>query len=375
MNIMFYTPFSLRSRDTEVVMREFKRHGHWVVHVSQSDGEPFNSILKSYGIFVISHNKTPFEGVKGVLKLLMQCLWLINYCRRKKIDLIFSHLESANFVASVARIFMPRTRVVICRHHIDVAKLSGFDQSITYKVTYKLAREIIVVSEACKTYMINHERVSSERIHHINLSYDFSDLPVPSLETVSALRGRFKHSNLILIDACNLVEYKRPLLLIDLVFRLRAKHVKVSLYLLGTGPLLNSARAKVKALDLQDDIIVTGYVSNVLDYIAAADLVIHPSVSESSCVFFKEAAFLGKPAIVCSGVGDFDDIIESGESGYLLSCSDFLETATEIVQSYVSRPRDLEKLGKRAKSVVLKNFSIKNNIKNYDKYLHDDIVR
>jgi glycosyltransferase involved in cell wall biosynthesis len=52
--------------------------------------------------------------------------------------------------------------------------------------------------------------------------------------------------------------------------------------------------------------------------LSAADLIVHPSITEASSSLIKEAGLVNKPVIVCSGVGDFDQYIEHDKNGYLI---------------------------------------------------------
>jgi hypothetical protein len=172
--ILFYSPFNQRSRDTESLMIAFKGAGHDVYSLSQQEGREIHDFLKSYDIHTNSYIVPGTRGGAGYY--FKHLKYFARYCREHKIDIVYSHLEPANFVASVGQ-YMIRARTFLCRHHIDEGKLYNFDRDLYYRVTYKLARKIIVVSDHARRYMIEHEKIPARKIIHINLAYNFDLYP------------------------------------------------------------------------------------------------------------------------------------------------------------------------------------------------------
>ena len=76
---------------------------------------------------------------------------------------------------------------------------------------------------------------------------------------------------------------------------------------------------RVQSLKLTDRVFHIDYTDKVLNYMAASDLLLNPSLSEASKSSVKEMGFAGKAAVVCSGIGDFDDYITHKENGFLIA--------------------------------------------------------
>ncbi|HWA34583.1 MAG TPA: glycosyltransferase, partial [Cyclobacteriaceae bacterium] len=139
--ILFYTPFDRRSRDTETLMIAFRQQGHRVMFLSQETGFQIGPFLESRGIEVFTHVLS--DRRPGWWYYLRHIFFFVKFCRKHKIDIVYSHLEPANLVASVGQYFI-RAQTYLCRHHINEAALSGFAKSLYYRMTYFLARKIIV---------------------------------------------------------------------------------------------------------------------------------------------------------------------------------------------------------------------------------------
>lgn len=362
MNILFYSPFDLRSRDTESLMLAFKKQGHEVSSLTQGTGESIHAYLQAKGIKTYSNF---LSGKQNAWYYLRQIIFLIRFCSQHRIEVVYSHLESANFVAAVAQYFI-RAKIHICRHHIDEAALYGFDKSLTYRLTYRLAKKIIVVSEQAKMYMAAHEKIKADKIIHINLAYDFSLYNEPDVQTVQQIRLQ-SPSTVLLLTACRLTTHKRPELSVQVLDRLIKKGIDARLIILGSGEEEENLKKLIAALSLTNHVVMPGYVGNMPDYLAAADFLVHPSVLESSCVIVKEAGLVKTPVIVCKGVGDFDSYLQNGSNAFLADRGIFAAEAADLIEENFPNTSLLQKMGSALHQGVLDNFDISRILPAYDK--------
>jgi glycosyltransferase involved in cell wall biosynthesis len=361
MTILFYSPFNQRSRDTESLMIAFQRQGHRVLSLSQAKGDLIHEYLQSHGIETFIYK---VKSSSVLLYFLRHTFFLIRFCHKNKIDVMYSHLESANFVAVVAQFFI-KAKVYVGRHHIDEAALSGFDQSIFYKLTYRLAKKIIVVSNRGAEYMTRVEKIKPSKIIKINLAYDFSLYTPPHIETVKAIRER-NAADLILLTVCRLTKHKRADLCIKLLKALINNGVNAKLIVLGSGMEEQNLRDLAMEEGIADRIDMPGHVQNVTDYLAAADFLVHPSVLESSCVIVKEAAITALPVLVCKHVGDFDDYLIHGQNGFMVNKDNFVDEALAALTSNYKNQQVLKLLTKNLHDKVIELFSVNTIISQYE---------
>lgn len=351
--ILFYTPFNSRSRDTETLILAMKKDGFNVIFLTQHEGTEIIGLLKKKGIESYS---SFIKGISGKLRIIKEILFLIRFCKRHKVDFIFSHLEPANFIAVFASYFI-RAKLFVCRHHSDLFFLMKRKLDFSYRFTYKYARDIIVVSAFSKKHMVEIEGISEKKIHVIPLAYDFSLYNFPVPDNVDKIKKSF-YADILLIMVGRLDKYKRPGLSIEVLHELvkRGNHAK--LLILGNGTLKSVLQEQVKSLSLSERVFFVGHVEEVLDYMAASDFVLHPSESEASCVVIKEAGLMQKPVIVCSGVGDFDDYLQFGKNGFPVGKDRFVPEAINIILNNYTNVQEMKILGKNLESTVLERFSI-----------------
>lgn len=354
--ILFYSPFNGRSRDAESLMLAFHKQGHQVISLSQQEGYLINDFLRSKGLVA---NSFVLSGPRnGWWYYLRHLVYFIRFCWRHDIDIVYSYLEPSNFVVSVGQYFI-KPKVYLCRHHIDEGLLYRFDKDLYYKVTYRLAKKIIVVSRHARRYMIDKEGISQKKIIHINLAYDFSLYSKPESAQVLEIKRKFA-CEVLLVSACRLTEYKRPDVSIRTLKILIDKGLDSKLILLGKGEMHDELQQLVEDLNLRECVFMPGFVSNVLEYLAAGDFFIHPSLLDSSCVAVKEAGLVNRPVISCKGIGDFEEYIRHGENGFTVNQENFSEEAAAIITKHLADKEYLQGMGENLKHDVLKLFSIEN---------------
>ena len=360
-NILFYTPFNQRSRDTESLMIAFRQRGHQVISLSQQEGYLINDFLNASGVSASSY---VLPGKRsGWWYYFRHLIFFISFCRKHKIDIVYSHLEPANFVAAIGQYFI-KAKTYLCRHHIDEGLLYQFDKDFYYRITYRLARKIIVVSHHAKRYMMEREQIPARKIIHINLAYNFGLYPKPNEEKIRDIRDQYK-AEILLLSACRLTTYKRPEVAIRVVKNLSDRGLDVKLILLGKGEMQDQLQDLILELGLPSRVFMPGYVANVLEFMAAADFFLHPSLLDSSCVAIKEAGLVELPVIVCRGVGDFEDYIVNGKNGFAVDPDTFIEASSEIIEQNFRNKTFLEKVGESLRKSVFEQFSIENVISQY----------
>ena len=84
---------------------------------------------------------------------------------------------------------------------------------------------------------------------------------------------------------------------------LKEKGIRARWYVLGEGEQREALEEKIKKLNLEQDFVLLGAVSNPYPYILQADLYVHASRFEGKSIAIQEAQTLGKTILVsdCSG--------------------------------------------------------------------------
>ena len=103
------------------------------------------------------------------------------------------------------------------------------------------------------------------------------------------------------------------------------------LVLVGDGPEYGRTRELVEKLGLDDMVRYVGVVDDVVPLLAAADLLLLPSETESFGLVALEAMASGVP-VVASDVGGLPEVVEHGVTGFLAPVGDVDAMAGYCVQ-------------------------------------------
>lgn len=370
MNILFYTPFNLRSRDTESLMQAFAKQQHNVFLLTQKEEGIYHEYCKNIGV---NTNTYVLEKKNTLIYFIKHTLYLIKFCRKNNIDVLYAHLETAGLPAVLAQYFI-KAKVFICRHVIDEAYLFESKRFIYLtRIVYFLAKQIIVVSERCKQFMILNENVNPNKIQTIYLAYNFKLYQSPNEEIVTQIKNKYA-TDLLLITACRLVGPKRVDIAIKITKKLNANGIKAKLIVLGSGPDYDKIATFILKEKMSDSVIMEGFKLNIMDYLLASDFLIHPSLSDSSSVIIKEAGLNKKVVFACSGIGDVDDYLVNNENAILVSQQHTEQEMYDAIIKLNSDKQKIKNIGDSLYTSVINRFTIDSILPLYDE-IHSNIKK
>lgn len=354
MRILFYYPSNKRTISIESLIRELIKKGHQITLLTLCEKGDLHTELEQIGVKTFTH---VISKNNSLLYHFNQAAYLVHFCRDNNIQSIFSHLQQANIIAVFAQYFT-KAKVIIFRHH-DYAR--NKKESRADKIINRLASLIVVPSSGVQRLMLKNERVQPKKIKIIPYIYDFGEYKKPDQAQVATIRKHY-NCHLLLIMVSRLVPQKRHHLTFTVIHKLVKEGYNIKLLVMDTGTETEMLETFIRDNHLENNIFLLGYKTNVIDYIGAADVLVHPSISEASCSAVKEAGLLEKRVIVCKGVGDFDEYIVDGENGYVLDRDQTEEQLTMILKKIFNEKKSFSILGSKLKESVMANFSASQHV-------------
>lgn len=359
MTILFYYPFNNRTIPIDVPLLALKDRGHKVLLLTQGTKGDLHELYEQHGIPTFCHKSKTKPG---------QVRELISFCSEHKVDVIHSHLQQANLTAVLASLFMNKTKVVSFRHHckfehlIDKTDLKPSAKEIwADKIINRLAQKIVVPATAVKTSMIEKEGVNPEKIVIIPYIYHFDKMSKIDRSNSEKIRQAHQ-ADLIAIMVSRLTPYKRHIEALKPIASLIKSGYDIQLLIMDTGPELESLKAFIKEENIQQNIHFLGFQRNILEYISAADILIHPSLTDASNSAVKEAGLFEKTVIVCDQVGDFNDYIIHEENGFLLPADKFSTQCEHIVKTMIANPTRRKEIGTKLRDRIIEKFSYSEDV-------------
>jgi N-acetyl-alpha-D-glucosaminyl L-malate synthase BshA len=157
----------------------------------------------------------------------------------------------------------------------------------------------------------------------------------------------------LVLHSSNLRPIKRIDLMLESLARVRAKTPFRVVVLAGGdfGPFTE----QVRRLKLEDRIIVREKVTDIEEYLQAADLALFTSETESFCLSILEAMCFACPS-VATNVGGIPEVIEDNVSGRLVPFGD-PEALARALESLIDNPTQRQTLGRAAQQRAKEKFS------------------
>jgi glycosyltransferase involved in cell wall biosynthesis len=137
--------------------------------------------------------------------------------------------------------------------------------------------------------------------------------------------------------------------------------------LAGDGPLRKQLSKLVSDLGLVGTVSLVGHRSDIGDLLAAADLVVLPSLWEGLSISLLEAMAAGKP-VVTTTIGSNREVTKEGETAVLVPPKD-PERLAAAIRSLAANPGRLGELGRKGQEAQLERYTLQRMLDAYlDEY-------
>jgi N-acetyl-alpha-D-glucosaminyl L-malate synthase BshA len=331
---------------------ELAQRGHEVHFISYE--RPFRLPMNVPRLFfhpVVVNDYDLFKYPDYTLPLSVK---MAEVCRDLWLDVLHVHYAVPHATAAIlARAMLPpekQPRLVTTLHGTDTTLLGrdpGYGPAIFHALTNSDA--VTTVSHFLKTETQRVLRFKGplEVIHNFFV-------PRQPTRTRAEVRAELGvKEELLLFHASNLRPLKRIDLLLETMARLRPSGAYKLLILAGAD--FAPFEEEVRRQGLTEQVMVREKVSEMEDYLQAADLGLFTSDSESFCLSILEAMFFGCPS-VARKVGGIPEVITDKLSGLLVD-TNRAETLAGAVESLRADPGRRKALGRAAQERAREFFS------------------
>ena len=255
-----------------------------------------------------------FQSDVSFIRKVLQTISLI---RSFKPDVIQTHLFEAGIIGLIAGKFIGIS-VIHTRHHIDEHYQSGtFVHRWLDRVVAKRSKHVVVCSAAAKKWLIEIEGIKETHITVINQGFDFSFLsPTSDAIKKAKLDLNFSDENLNIICVARYSRAKGQNYLILALNDIVETIPKISLTFMGPGDS-DWLFELVAELELGKYVRILSSRDDVPACIAAADMIIHPSLADSFSQLAIEAQAVGG-LLVASDIAAVREQIIDGVTGVIV---------------------------------------------------------
>ncbi len=281
---------------------------------------------------------------------------LLRLVRDWDIDLIHAHLPMTGVLARMTG------RPVVYTEH-NLADSYRQPTRTLNRVTYRLNRAVIAVSEAVANSLGSH-RARNLQVVPNGVSVDVDPAAVGAARAELSLNA----GDALVVHVGNIRPHKGHSNLVAMAAELRKSRQDVTIVSIGAPKHeddLIRLRTEAEQLGLGDTLRFLGRRSDALAFMAAADVYVNPADVEGLPVTILEAMSLGAP-VVATDVGGVSTVVRNHETGFLVPARQPGALASAVDHILTDRGQ-ATKLGNAGRELVERNFGLEAMVRSVEK--------
>jgi glycosyltransferase involved in cell wall biosynthesis len=244
---------------------------------------------------------------------------------RSAADLV--HVHSPNPAAAFAIAITGYRGPLIVTHHSDILGRRHLYRAVAPFVGTMMQRADAIIATSQRYLESSEElRPYSDKCRVIPLGIgQHAFEAAPSLEEVQGIRNIF--GSRLVLAVGRLVEYK------GFAYLIRAmEHLDATCAIIGSGPQVSSLSSLVSQLNLRDKVHLVGHVPDLAPYLAAAQMLVMPSVTRAEAfgMVQLEAMAAALPVINTDIPSAVPEVSVHGETGLTVQPGDPVALAGAI---------------------------------------------
>lgn len=292
--------------------------------------------------FHYSYNKSIWGNIPNLYK----------YLKTNQFDLIHFYTDNVMVLGKIVQIMGVKQKYV--RTFEGAPMYFKFPQKQLINWALSSCKNFASISEYVKTAYLN--TYSSLKLTSQTVIYN------ALVHNLQRHKAQIDRQGIICVGT--LTDQKQFDVAIKAIAILKSKYKKlIPLYILGEGSDKDKLKALTKELDVECLVHFEGVIINPEPYYDKCKLFIHPAYNEGFGLVLLEAMTM-ELGIIVSDSGALPEIIEDGNSGYILPLKSPEIWADKINEFYYNDSL-VESMGKRAHEIAINKFSEEKHIQGY----------
>ena len=382
-SIPLHSGYTFRTR---AILEEQRKLGWETFHVTSSKHVGARSEIEIVDGLNFYRSSDP-EGICANLPIINQ--WAIVQRLKKRLDeiipqikpdILHAHSPALNGLAALAMSKKYNIPLVYeCRAFWEDAAVDhGTTQegSLRYRITkalethvFKKADAVTTICEGLRKDIISRG-VPADKITVIPNAVDVDTFTYGEPVDANLIQQLNLQDKIVLGFIGSFYAYEGLLLLLDALPDIIKNKPDLRLLLVGGGPQVKQVKDKIKSLDLQDFVILTGRVPHeqVQRYYNLVDMFVYPRLSMRLTDLVTplkplEAMAQGR-ILLASDVGGHHELIRDQETGYLFKAGD-KNALSKTVLSALADQSQWEKIRQTGRRYVEKERNWKSSVERY----------
>lgn len=312
-------------------------------------------------------HENPFQEIQGLtlhvcpwldraihpLRDLMAFFWFWRLIRAEGFDVVHTHESKAGIISRVAARFAGCPRVIFGLHGVPfndpTSRLGRWLYLTVEGLTMWAADRVVAVSEEALGHYhaqnLGRDLPSDVVYSGVELAR-FVDVDLDRIRPDARAEFGIPKSATVLLNIGRFSVAKAQRYTIEAFARLRESRADLKLVLVGEGPELANCQDLCRKLGVEEDVIFTGYQSDIVKMYALADVNVLTSLVEGLPRVVVEASICKLPT-ACFDVPGVKEVIQDAESGDVVPSGD-LDALTHRIAQQLASPDERKAKGRRA---------------------------
>jgi glycosyltransferase involved in cell wall biosynthesis len=325
--------------------REMSSRGHQVV-IAAPENSQLARLAKQEDIFC---EAIPV-GISGWGRLMPIFLKLI---AKHQIQIIHTHGSQDSWMAALAgRVSSCRPVIVRTRH-----KSTPVSDSLRHALLYRLLPHAVTTTgEAVRQQLIDQNHLDPDAVFSIPTGVDIQRFHpgVLNEETKQALGIQVAQ---LVVGTVSFLRPEKGLdVLIDAVSLLRKEFSRVCCLIVGAGQERQKLLKQISQQQLEGTVVLAGFREDIPELLRIMDVFVLPSLEEGMPQSLLQALATER-AVVASAIGGVPEIVQNGQTGFLVPPRDPSALAEKIGWLFRD-PEQRKMLGQAGRRVIEQDYSM-----------------
>lgn len=279
--------------------------------------------------------------------------------KQKQVDIVHSHATTALFDAAPSRLLMPRTRLVHTFHYGNYP-YESWRHHMMEGLCARGADRLVAVGLEQRCRIQESYKLSESRVDMV-----WNGVTLSPAAPKASFREEIQTRDRLLVGTiAKLIEQKGLDHLLNVARYCRDSGFAVQFVIVGEGPLRPMLEQRRRELQLEDTVVLTGWIPNAAARVLPEfDVFFQSSRWEAMSIAILEAMANGK-AIVATKVGDNPHVLEDDVSGLLVDTGDIAGMANALIRLGDGDTR--QRLGNAARKQFEKQFTVEHMVRGYE---------
>lgn len=341
------------------LVKGLTKYGFDVEAACPSDSSVFNELnglgIKTHPIHIVG----PISPREDLL--------CINQLKRiisgGEFELLHFHGAKAGMVGRIAAVLADCKNTVLTVHNFIVYREVPWMKKLIFhfgeRALSRTTSKIITVSSALKDDLVRNFKIPEAKIVPIYNGIDIEQYLKTQNKYIAKKQYGINPDKPVIGTIARMAPQKGLEYLIKATPEI-CEERDVEIVIAGDGPEMPFLKDLSKSLGMDKNILFTGYIDNIPDFLSCLDIFVVPSIAEGLSITTIEAMTAGLP-VVASNTGGLPELVRHGETGLLVEPRN-PKSIADAVLKLLDDPDKREKMGYLGRNHAAVQFSTKTMI-------------